>query len=117
MKSNIVTGMKSNIEKRACERRNHTSRIAFSYFNQESSFDTQTLNHGLCGMCFKSSFPLQPGATLCIRVKKFNSNVSRTGLAEGLRSVTLAEVKWCSEVPGENTSQYIVGVKYFAPAY
>ena len=109
--------MTSNIEKRACERRNHTSRIAFSYFNQEPSFDTQTLNHGLCGMCFKSSFPLQPGATLCIRVKKFNSNISRTGLSEGLRSVTLAEVKWCSEVPSENSSQYVIGVKYFAPAY
>jgi len=109
--------MTSNIEKRACERRNHTSRIAWSIFNQESSFDTQTLNHGLCGMCFKSSFPLQPGATLCIRVKKFNPDVSSTGLTEGLRSVTLAEVKWCSEVPGENTSQYVIGVKYFAPAY
>ena len=109
--------MKSNVEKRACERRNHTSRIAFSYFNQESSFDTQTLNHGLCGMCFKSSFPLQLGATLCIRVKKFNPNVSCTGLSEGLRSVTLAEVKWCSEAPGEKNSQYVIGVKYFAPAY
>ena len=109
--------MQSNIEKRACERRNHTSRIAFSYFNQESSFDTQTLNHGLSGMCFKSSFPLQPGATLCIRVKKFNPNDSGTDLSEGLRSVTLAEVKWCSEVPDDKTSQYGIGVKYFAPAY
>jgi hypothetical protein len=109
--------MKSNIEKRACERRNHASRIAFSYFNQESSFDTQTLNHCQCGMSFKSSFPLQPGATLCIRVKKFNPNVFCTDLSEGLRSVTLAEVKWCSEVPGENSSQYVIGVKYFAPAY
>jgi hypothetical protein len=109
--------MKSNIEKRVCERRNHTSRIAFSYFNQESTFDTQTLNHCLYGMCFKSSFPLHPGATLCIRVKKFDPNVSSTGLYEGLRSVTLAEVKWCSEVANEHTSQYVIGVKYFAPAY
>lgn len=109
--------MKSNIEKRAYERRNHTSRIVFSYFNQESSFDTQTLNHGQCGMCFQSSFPLQPGATLCIRVKKFNPNASCADLSEGLRSLTLAEVKWCSEVPDDNTSGYVIGVKYFAPAY
>ena len=109
--------MKSNIEKRACERRTHTSRIAFSYFNQESSFDSQTLNHCLSGMCFKSNFPLQPGATLCIRVKRFNPNVSCTGFSAGLRLVTLAEVKWCSEVAGENTSQYVIGAKYFAPAY
>jgi hypothetical protein len=86
------------MEKRACERLNHTALIAFSFFNQEPSFDTQTLNHCLDGMCFKSSFFLQPGASLCIRVKKFNPNGSCTGLSEGLRSVTLAEVKWRSEV-------------------
>ena len=58
--------MKNNTEKRACERWKHTALIAFSYFNQEPSFDTQTLNYCLDGMCFKSSFFLQPGATLCI---------------------------------------------------
>ena len=62
--------MKNNMEKRACERWDHTALIAFSYFNKNPSFDTQTLNHCLDGMCFKSSFFLQPGASLCIRVKK-----------------------------------------------
>ena len=109
--------MKNNMEKRACERLNHTALIAFSFFNQEPSFDTQTLNHCLDGMCFKSSFPLKPGATLYIRVKKFNPNVSCTDLSEGLRLVTLAEVKWCSEVRDDKASRYGIGVKYFAPAY
>ena len=109
--------MKSNIEKRACERRNHTSRIAFSYFNQESSFDTQTLNHCLHGMCFKSNFPIQPDATLCIRVKKFNPNGSRNSVSDGLRSVTLAEVRWCDEVLDPGAFSYEVGVKYYEPFY
>ena len=109
--------MKNNMEKRACERWDHTALIAFSYFNKKPSFDTQTLNHCLDGMCFKSSFSLQPGATLCIRVKKFNPNNSSTGLTEGLRSITLAEVKWCSEVPDDKAPRYGIGVKYFAPAY
>ena len=109
--------MKKNMEKRACERRNYTALIAFSYFNQEPSFDTQTHNRCLDGICFKSSFFLQPGATLCIRVKKFNPDSSRAGLSEGLRSVTLAAVKWCSEAPGDKASQYGIGVKYFAPVF
>ena len=109
--------MKNNMGKRACDVGTHTVLIAFSYFNQEPSFDTQTLNHCQDGMCFKSSFSLQPGATLCIRVKKFNPNGSCTGLSEGLRSATLEEVKWCSEVPDDKASQYGIGVKYFAPAY
>ena len=86
-------------------------------FQSRTFLYTQTLNHCLDGMCFKSSFSLQPGATLCIRVKKFNPNNSSTGLTEGLRSITLAEVKWCSEVPDDKASQYGIGVKYFAPAY
>ena len=107
--------MKSDAEKRACERCNHAATFAVSYFNQEPSFYVQTLNHGLYGMCFKSSLFLQPGAFLFIRAIKFNPNGSCKYSSEGLRSVTLAEVKWCSEVPGDNASQYIVGVKYFAP--
>ena len=105
------------MEKRACERWNHTALIAFSYLNQEPSFDTQTLNHCLDGMCFKSSFFLQPGASLFIRVKKFNPNGSCTGLSEGLRSVTLAEVKWCDRVLDADAFAYEVGVKYYEQVY
>ena len=42
--------MKKNMEKRNSERWKHTALIAFSYFNQGPSFDTQALNHGLDGM-------------------------------------------------------------------
>ena len=109
--------MKSNVEKRACERWNHNALIAVSYFNQEPSYNIQTLNHSLDGMCFKSSFFFQPGTSLFIRVIKFNPDGSYTDLPEGLRSVTLAEVKWCIEVPGDSDSQYLIGVKYFAPVF
>ena len=109
--------MNNKLEKRACERWNHVALISVSYFNQEHSSDIQTLNHSLDGMCFKSSFFLQPGTSLLIRVIKFNPKGSRTDLPEGLRSVSLAEVKWCSEIPGDQASQYIIGVKYFAPPY
>ena len=107
--------MKSDVEKRACERCNHAATFAVSYFNQEPSYYVQTLNHSLYGMCFKSSLFLQPGAFLFIRAIKFNPNGSCKYSSQGLRSVTLAEVKWCSEAPGDHASQYIVGVKYFAP--
>ena len=107
--------MKNNMEKRACERWNHVALISVSYFNQEHSSDIQTLNHSLDGMCFKSSLFLQPGAFLFIRAIKFNPKGSCKYSSEGLRSVTLAEVKWCSQVPGDHASQYVVGVKYFAP--
>ena len=109
--------MKSDVEKRACERCNHAATFAVSYFNQEPSYYVQTINHSLYGMCFKSSFFLQPGTTLFIGVLNFNPDGSSTVLSEGLPSVSLAEVKWCSEVPGDSASQYLIGVKYFAPVF
>jgi hypothetical protein len=109
--------MEKNMEKRACERWKHNASIAVSYFNQESSINTQTLNHSLNGMCFKSSFFFQPGTSLFIRVLNFNPDGSNTVLSEGLRSVSLAEVKWCCEAQGEESSQFLIGVKYFAPVF
>ena len=47
--------MKTNAEKRACERHSYTAPIAFSYFNKEHCFEAQTLNHCAGGMFFKSN--------------------------------------------------------------
>jgi hypothetical protein len=107
--------MKADTEKRVYERHSYAADIAFSYFNKEHSYSAQITNLGTGGMCFKSTFFLQPGAAVYIRLKKIHPNAS--GSCEGLRSVTLAEVKWCSELPGDEASPYGVGVKYFEPVY
>ena len=109
--------MKTYTDKRACERRTYTAPIAFSYFNKEHFFNAQTLNYGSGGICFRSPTFLQPGATVYIRVKKFHPNGSCTGDCPGLRSVTLAEVKWCKEFLNETEPFYEIGVKYYQPDY
>ena len=106
-----------NAEKRTYERYSLCADVAFSYFNKEPSYFTQTLNFGSGGMCFNSSILFNPGATVCIHLKKIHSEAAGTGVCEGLRSVTLGTVKWCREVPGHETPHYAVGVKYFEPAY
>ena len=109
--------MKADTEKRAYDRHSYAADVAFSYFNKEHSYSAQTMNLGTGGMCFKSSLFLQPGATVYIRLKKFQPDDSGTGFCEGLRSVALAEVKWCSELPGAKVLPYGVGLKYFEPTY
>jgi len=109
--------MKTNSEKRSYDRHSFSADVVFSYFNKDRSHFAQTLNLGSGGMCFRSGLFLIPGATVCIRLKKIHPNASGEGFCEGLRCVTLAEVKWCSEVPGEEGSHYAAGVKYFEPAY
>ena len=109
--------METNAEKRACERHCYAADIAFSYFNKKNSYNAEILNLGMGGMCFKSNLSLQPGATVCIRLKKNNPNGTCSDYCEGLRSVALAEIKWCNELPGSEASYYGVGAKYFGPVY
>jgi len=109
--------MKRKAEKRACERHGYAADIAVSYFNKKHSYKAEIRNLGVGGMCFKSNLSLQPGATICIRLKNNHQNDSCTGYCEGLRTLTLADVKWCNEIPNTKASSYEVGVKYFEPVY
>jgi hypothetical protein len=109
--------MNTNAEKRVHERHSFSADIAFSYFNKKPSYNAHTLNLGTGGMCFKSDLFLRPGATVFIRVKKTHPNGSCTGFCEGLRSLTLAEIKWCKKEPDKDDPDYGVGVKYFESAY
>jgi hypothetical protein len=109
--------MKVVEEKRHAERRRHVAPISFSYFNKEPCFDAQTFNCSSGGMCFKSKFFLKPGTIVCIRSKNSNPNGFGNGVVEELRSMTLAEVKWCREIHDGDVSAYGVGVNYFPPVY
>lgn len=106
-----------NTEKRTYERSSLSADVMFSYFNKEPSYMAQALNLGSGGMCFRSNLFLKPGENVYIRLKKVNPNASGTGFCEGIRSVTLAEVKWCRESPGNENFPFAAGVKYLEPAY
>jgi hypothetical protein len=109
--------MDTNSEKRVFERRICNALMAFSYFNQTYSYDAKILNCSAGGLCFQSNLSLQPGATICIRVKEFKPIDSLEDCEDGLRCMSMAEVKWCNEVPGAESATYGVGVKYQAPVY
>ena len=109
--------MDNNSDKRAFERRNCNASMVFSYFNQTKSYDARVLNCCAGGMCFQSNLLLQPGATVCIRVKEFQCSDPPQDNADGLHCMSLAEVKWCNELPAAESTAYRVGVKYQAPTY
>ena len=104
-------------EKRAYKRQRYTAPIVFTYFNKEHPFDAHTQNHCDGGVSFKSNVFLQPGVTLYIRVKEFHPNGPCTGACKGLRSETLAEVKWCREMPDSDIFSYNVGAGYCQPYF
>ena len=85
-------------EKRTYTRHPYSVPVEISYISKGNKFDAQSLNHSEGGMCLASSFSFHPGETLNVRVKEFHPQGPCTGLCEGLRSITLAEVQWCSDV-------------------
>ncbi len=109
--------MKTDAEKRASERHCFAADIMVSYFNKKHSYNAEILNLGMGGICFKSSLFLLPGATVYIRLMKIHPNGSCSDFCEGLRSVALAEVKWCNEMLDAETFPYSIGAKYYGPVY
>ena len=109
--------MNLQTEKRSSERHIHVGAITFSVFNQQNCLDAQSLDYGTNGLRFKSTSALHPGTTICIRTKPGEHDSHPDCLDEILRSVTLAEVKWCREIDGPDTSLYEVGVHFFPPHY
>ena len=105
------------MERRAFERRNYQIPIEVSFVRGGRSSNAQSLNHSERGMCFESTSAYCPGATLTVRVKDFHPHGSCTGLCEGLRSITLAEVRWCTEIAEADDSPHRVGIQFFAPIY
>lgn len=109
--------MNNNPDKRDFERHGCNAMIEFSYFNQTSRYDARVMNCGAGGICFQSSLYLQPGSTVYIRVKEFQNFGSHEGGCDGLRCISLAQVKWCNEMPSAESAAYDVGVKYQSPSY
>ena len=105
------------MNKRAYKRFRYCVPVVVSYFNKNHLVNAQVLNHGSGGICFKSSTLLQSGATVYIRVKKFQPNGPSNDDCQGLRSVTLAEIKWCKEFFNETETLYEMGAKYYAPEH
>jgi hypothetical protein len=82
--------------------------ISYCHFTSTpaSSCRATVLNWSECGLCFKAPQPLNPGQCIYIRT---------TGAGEkgtGLRSVSLAQVRWCDQNPDPSKVEYFVGASY-----
>ena len=109
--------MNTDTDQRAFERHSHCARIRFSYFNQAHYYEAQLCNYCDGGMCLRSKVALQPGASVFIRVLSSHADDAIGCDWGGLRSATLAEAKWCREVPYDADFFYEMGMKYFPPMY
>jgi len=71
------------------------------------------LNCGEGGMYFESDSFFKEGTNIFFKVKNFSFDTSAPELCDGLRTVSLAEVRWWKEMSSEDPSRFGIGVKYY----
>ena len=98
-------------DKRAYKRYEHHAPIFFEYVNTESGYDAEMCNHSMGGMCFESDYALPTGTEIYIKMKNFSPDSSGPESRAGYR----AEVRWCLELKGKGSRNFIIGVNYFDP--
>jgi hypothetical protein len=100
-------------DKRRFEKRfNCEAKIKWSYFNKGSFFDAKILNCSPNGNYFETPHEIKPGATILIRLETLLSKIIRSDDPLCLRTVYLAEVKWCKKSSEKGDYYFGVGVKH-----
>lgn len=101
------------MEKRVGKRLNCDVSITCSCFNKREIIDAKMLNFSSDGMYFESSALLKERTNILFMVKDFRVDHSDPKYCKGLRTMSLAEVKWCKDMGDKNAAHFGIGVKYY----
>ncbi len=102
-------------EKRSGIRLHFRASIVYAPFNTSNYHTAEVIDVGQKGMCFRSGAPLKPGAVVFIRMENYSGMIPNIRAEARLRTVTLAEVKWCRELYRKFEILYDIGVMYLPP--
>ena len=101
------------MEKRVEKRYNCKASIIYNCFNKENIFHAEMLNYSEGGMYFESDSFFKEGINIFFKINKCLFDASDPETCNGLRTVSLAEVRWWKEISGEDSSHFGIGVKYY----
>ena len=106
-------------DKRADKRHDCNAKIRWGQFNriesnygQENYYRARALNFSESGLYFEGKYPLKPGITILFRIEVSGCKVSNTAGCECLRTISLAEVKWCRDLVKNGESYFGIGAQY-----
>lgn len=70
------------------------------------------INYSKDGMYVESDFVFNTGTSIFCRMESFSTSNSDPETLEGLRTVSLAEVKWWKKIKDKGDLQYGIGLSY-----
>jgi hypothetical protein len=100
------------MEKRTDKRRKCKASIAWGCFNKNKMFNAKMLNFSKDGMYFESNVFFKEGANIYFQMNDCLLDASDPEFFEGLRTISLARVKWWKNIGDEDDHHFGVGVKY-----
>jgi len=101
------------MKKRADKRHKCEASVICNCFNKDKSFNVKMLNCGEGGMYFESDSFFKEGTNIFFKVKTCSFDTSATELCNGLRTASLAQVRWWKDMSSEDAFCFGVGVKYY----
>lgn len=105
--------MNNGHEKRAFQRQTYEAAITFSYFNQKITYRATIFNFSEGGFSFYSKTPIKQGTTVLIKLRGMEPDSSQQAIQTSMKTVSLAEIRWCREIPETHGDQYEIGAKFF----
>jgi hypothetical protein len=100
------------MEKRTDRRHRCEASIAWGCFNGKKMFRAKMLNYSKEGMYFESEICLKEGANIYFQMNDFSTDASDPERYDGLRTASLARVKWWKDIGGKKANHFGFGVKY-----
>lgn len=114
--------MKKETQKRTDKRQVCNAKIKWADFNrttfnfgQETFYSARVLNFSESGLYFESGHPLKPGTTILFRLEVSRCGASDSEGYDGLRTISLAEIRWCQGLLRNGESCFGIGAKYPIP--
>ena len=101
------------MEKRVTKRQTCEASIISNCFNKEKVFNAKMLNYSKNGMYFESDSLFKNGTNILFKTKSCSFSASDPELGEGLRTISLAEVRWWKEIGDDDSPHFGIGVKYY----
>ena len=102
------------VESRADRR--YRASLPLNYFpftsKSVSAVAAEATNCSRRGMCFQSDFPLLEGQYICVRRTPAGGGDVVSDREATVKSVSLAEVRWCRGTVVDGRVRYSVGVRY-----
>ena len=101
------------MQKRADKRHQCQASVICNCFNKDNMVNATMLNCGEGGMYFESDSFFKEGTNIFFKVKTCSFEPSAPELWNGLRTASLAQVRWWKEMGGQDASRFGIGVKYY----